>query len=74
VNIYVIYKEGVVINATPVPRVVIDGFKQGADKIQLWRNDKLIKTFTSLKEFTRFVNPRPSEDDDTGDGGNGYDW
>lgn len=71
-NIYVIYKDGVVINATPMPRVVMDGFKLGADTIQLWRNDKLIKTFTSLKEFSRFINPRPSEDDETGN--NDYEW
>lgn len=71
-NIYVIYKGGAVINATPVPRVVMDGFKLGADTIQLWSNDKLIQTFTSLREFSQFINPRPTEDDEIG--GNDYEW
>lgn len=71
-NIYVIFKDGIVINASPVPRVVMDGFKLGADTVQLWRNDKLIKTFKSFKEFSKFINPKASEDDDVG--GNGYEW
>lgn len=64
VNIYVIFKDGQVINATPVPRVVIDAFKNGADTIQLWRNDKLIWTFKNAKDFNRFINPPRTEDDE----------
>lgn len=71
-NIYVIYKDGIVINASPVPRVVLDAFKLGADTIQLWRNDKLIRTFKDVREFNKFINPRPSEDDET-DSTN-YEW
>ena len=71
-NIYVIYKDGQVINATPVPRVVLDAFKAGADMIQLWRNDKLIRTFRDVREFNKFINPRPSEDDEPG--GQEYEW
>jgi hypothetical protein len=72
VNIYVIYKVGQVINATPVPRVVMDAFKNGADTIQLWRNDKLIRLFKNAKDFNRFINPRPSEDDEQES--TNYDW
>jgi hypothetical protein len=71
-NIYVIYKDDQVINATPVPRVVMDAFKAGADTIQLWRNDKLIRLFKNAKDFNRFINPRPSEDEENG--GNDYEW
>ena len=71
-NIYVIYKSGIVINAVTVPRVVIGAFNVGADKVQVWRNDKLIKEFSDAKEFAKFINPRPREDDETG--GTEYEW
>lgn len=71
-NIYVVYKDGVVINAVPVPRVVLDAFKSGADTVQLWRNDKLVRTFAGAKEFNRFINPRPGEDEELS--GSDYEW
>lgn len=58
---------------TTLPRVVQDAFKGDCDKVELWRNEKLIKTFTSAKEFNRFINPRPSEDDEP-NGTESYDW
>lgn len=71
--IYVIYKDGIVINATTLPRIVQDEFKRSADTVQLWEKEKLTRTFKSLKEFNRYINPRPSEDDEAG-GNDKYEW
>jgi len=73
VNIYVIYRNGEVISVTTLPRIVQDEFKRGADRIELWRKETLIKAFMDARGFNRFINPKPSEDDET-NGGGGYDW
>lgn len=57
---------------TTMPRIVQDAFKGGADRVELWRNEKLIRTIASLRDFNRHINPRPSEDDEVG--GNDYEW
>jgi hypothetical protein len=72
VNIYVIYKDGVVVNATTLPRVVQDEFKRLADSVDVWRNDKLVKTIKSVKEFNRFIDPPRGEDEETA--GVEYEW
>lgn len=70
--IYIVYKDGVILYPTTLPRVVIHAFKQGADRVELWRNEKLVKSTSSLREFMSIVNPQPTEDDETG--GNDYEW
>jgi hypothetical protein len=72
VNIYVIYQGGIVISVTTLPRIVQEEFGKGADTVELWRNEQRVRTFQSAKEFVRFINPRPSEDDEIG--GNDYEW
>jgi hypothetical protein len=72
VNIYVIYKDGFVVNATTLPRVVQDEFKRQADSVDVWRNDKLVKTIKSLKELNRFIDPPRGEDEETA--GVEYEW
>ena len=70
--IYVIYKDGAMLYPTSLPRVVINAVKDGADRVELWRNEKFVKSTASLREYMSIVNPRPSEDDETG--GNDYEW
>ena len=70
--IYIVYKNGAVLYPTTLPRIVIGAFKTGVDRVELWRNEKLIRTITTLREFNKHINPRPSEDDEVG--GNEYEW
>ena len=72
-NIYLVYKDGIPLYPTTLPRIVQDAFKGGADTVEVWRNERLIKRCTSAKEFNRFINP-PSGEDDEQAGGNGYEW
>lgn len=61
---YLIYKDGKVILVTTMPRIVQDHFKLGANNVDLWIADKRIRTFNSLVEFNRFINPPRTEDDE----------
>lgn len=70
--IYIVYKDGAILYPTTLPRVVMNAFKEGIDRVEVWRNEKFIKSISSAKEFNRMVNPRPTEDDDNG--GGDYEW
>jgi hypothetical protein len=72
VNIYVVYKDGVVVNATMLPRVVQDEFNKLADSVEVWRNDQRVKVIKSFKEFNRFIDPPRGEDEETA--GVDYEW
>jgi hypothetical protein len=61
--IYLIFKDGIPFPTT-LPRIVQDALKQGATMVQSWRNEKLERTFKSLVEFNKYINPRPTEDDE----------
>lgn len=71
-NIYVVYKEGAVISVTTLPRIVQDEFKRGGDTVDVWRKEQRVSTFKTAREFNRFTNPRPSEDDEIN--GGDYEW
>lgn len=70
--IYIIYKDGCILYPTTLPRIVLDAFKSGADRVELWNNGKLVKSTASVREFMNIINPQPTEDDDNG--GAGYEW
>lgn len=71
-SIYVIYKDGVVVTVTTLARIVLEEFNNGSDYVEMWIKEKRVKMFKSGKDFSRFINPRPSEDEPTG--GSDYEW
>lgn len=70
--IYLIYRDGAVLYPTTLPRIVMDAFKDGSVRVELWRTEKLVRTFKSAKEFNRFVNPPRGEDEEPVN--SDYEW
>lgn len=70
--IYIVYKDGAILYPTTLPRIVQNAFKEGADRVEIWRNEKLLKSTASANAFNKIINPSVGEDIETG--GGDYEW